>query len=46
MLNHINLTSIVSTEIKIPTTIIESKIKTTIIEYGSATAILVSLIIS
>ena len=40
--NHINLTSIASTEPKIPTTIIESKIKSTIVtDYESATAILV-----
>ena len=44
ILNHINLTSIASTEIKISTSIIENKIKTTIItEYGSATAIVVGL---
>ena len=43
ILNHINHTSITSTEIKIPTTIIERKIKTTITEYGSAYVVLLSL---
>ena len=41
--NHVNLTSIASTEVKIPTTIIETKIKTTITEYGLAYAVLVGL---
>ena len=43
ILNHINLTSISTKEIKIPTAVIESNIKTTITEYGSAKAILLGL---
>ena len=40
--NHFNLTSIISPEIKIPTTIIENKIKTTTItDYGSTYVVLV-----
>ena len=43
VLNHINLTSIASKEIQIPTTIIESKIKTTITGNGSANVVLLGL---